>query len=173
MDADKNKLFNEHYSLIQRYARVAWTKIRKPARCSIDDLTQEGVRVFLSIVRNFDKDRGTTFRTFLIGCLRNHFASLVTQSYQNKLNSSLQDTKFFENRVSRHGKNELSEPLEMVQMSYLIQSFNIEEVEYIVTILACTHVPQRSRRKVTRENLEISFEREVKLRNGIMAKIKK
>lgn len=169
----KNELFDKHFDLIQQYARVAWTKIMKPAKCTIGDLIQEGVCVFLNAKRDFDANRGATFRTFLIGCLRRHFTGLVIQSYQAKMSPLLQDTKFFENRASRHGRYTLSEPLEAVQMLFLIQSFNMEELDYIATILTCTHVPQRSRRKITRENLNLSFEREVKLRNSIKAKIQK
>lgn len=172
MDTDK-QLFDEYYDLIQKHARVAWTKIMKPPKCTLDDLVQEGVQCFLDTKRQFDDSRGIAFRTFLIGCLRKHFTSLVRQSYQDKMSPLLLDNKFLETEVLGYGKSRIPNPLEIVQISFLIQSFNAEEIEYVTAILACTDVPKRSRRKTARKNLRISFEREVKLRNGIRAKIKK
>ncbi len=164
-----NQPFDEYRDLIQKHAQVAWTKIMRPPKCTLDDLFQEGVQCFLDTRRQFDSSRNIVFRSFLIGCLRKHFTSLVQRSYQNKLSFS-QDN--LDAEVMGYGRNRIPNPLEMVQLSFLIQSFNQEEIRYIITILACTE-PKRSRRKAARKSLSISFEREVKLRNGIMAKIRK
>jgi len=177
MDTDKTRKLDDWLHLIETHAWVAWTKIRKPAEHAMDDLIQEGVTVFLNACNDFSGDRGASFRTFLTGCLRNHFTSLAKQTYQNKLtsqtSSSLQGNRFREEVDSKHRVSAMSTTLEEVQMLFLMRSFSPEELEYITAILACAHISPRSRRKAARQDLNISFEREVKLRNSIRDKIKK
>lgn len=177
MGIDTSRKLDDWFHLIETHAWVAWTKIRKPAECTMDDLIQEGVTVFLNACNDFNEEKGTTFRTFLTGCLRNHFTSYAKQTYRNKpgIDFSREERSlvFQKEEDNRQRPGALSTTLEIVQMLFLLRSFNPEELEYITAILACTHISPRSRRKVARQNLNISFEREVKLRNSIRDKIRK
>ena len=170
----KIETFNE---LIKNYARVALKKIRKPAAFNLDDLVQEGAIVFLYTKKEYVY-RGASFKTILTKRLRGHYASLVKRSYRNKeinnipfwdssqANNFLKDT-FLTNK--KHG----IDTFEIVQMLFIIDDFNENELDYICAVLSFTHIPRRSRRKTARETLGISYERESKLRASIKDKIRK
>lgn len=163
MNTDKK--LDEYIKLIEGHARVALMKIMKPAKYSLDDLIQEGVIAFLYAKQEFVESRGASFRTFLIKCLRNQFTNLVKKSYRNKeINdySSLNETN-----------SATLSTLEIVQISFVIKSFSADELEYVNAVLSLAHKSRGSRRKVARQNLGISYEREVELRNSIRDKIKK
>ena len=179
MNTNIDRKLDKHIELIGRYARVALTKIMKPAKYSLNDLIQEGVLAFLYAEKQFDKDRGVLFRTYLINCLRNHFTNLVKHSYRGKKMDSLSswgnllDGELSSELDSTSRKNAIPDTLEIVQVSFLIRSFNEDELEYVNAILSLKHKPRRSRRKTARKELGISYEREVELRNSIRDKIRK
>lgn len=170
MDRDIDKKLDEHIGLIKGYAQVALTKIMKPMKYSLDDLTQEGVIAFLYAERSFMKDRNASFRTHLTNCLRNHFSNLVKRTYRNKeiVNLSFYNT-FYDNEIFSMN----IDALKIIQTSFIIESLGKEELEYVNTILSLVHKPKRRRRKVARETLKISYEREMELRNSIRDKIRK
>lgn len=176
MGIDTSRELDDWLHLIKIHAWVAWTKVRKPAECTMDDLIQEGVTVFLNACNDFNGGKATTFRTFLIGCLRNHFTSFARQTYRGRPRTDFsheEKSLVFQKEEDKHRPGAASTTLDAVQMRFLIQSFNPEELKYITAILACAHISPKRRRKAARQNLNISFEREVKLRNSIRDKIRK
>lgn len=171
MNRNIDKKLDDHIQLIERYARVALLKIKKPAKYSLDDLIQEGVLAFLLAEKEFVEGRGATFRTYLTRCLRNWFASLVKHTYQNKEKDGFQEKDYNDEWCSK--KKTIPDILELVQVSFIIKSLSKEELQYISTVLSFSHIHRRSRRKNSRTHLGISYEREVELRNSIKDKIKK
>ena len=156
---------DDYTELIEKHARVAWTKIMKPAKYSLDDLIQEGALAFLHAKREFVEGKGATFQTFLISCLRNWFTNLIKKTYRNK------------ERNDYSSLNEINsatlDTLEIVQTLFIIESFSADELRYTNAILSLAHESRGGRRKAARQNLGISYEREVELRNSIKDKIKK
>jgi len=160
---------DDYTKLIQRYAYVALKKVKKPPDYDFEDLVQEGVVVFLSAKKAYASDRGCSFKSFLTMCLRQHFGSLVSQSYKNK---KMTDQEF-ENRIPYRMLKISHSAFDIVSMMFVLNDFSLDELEYVKTILSYTHKPTKYRRKLTRETLEISYEREVKLRGSIHDKILK
>jgi len=142
----------------------------KPAKYSVDDIIQEGVLAFLYAEKEFMEGRGASFKTYLTRCLRNHFINLIRQTYRNK---EVSDYPSLEEVNSVNKKATPLDTLEIVQTSFIIESFSDNELEYVNAILSLTHKARGGRRKTARRNLGISYEREVELRNSIRDKIRK
>lgn len=68
--------------IIEKHARVALMKVRKPSIYDYEDLVSEGALVFCFTRRRYALGRSATFTTFFTGCLRNHFADLVAKTYK-------------------------------------------------------------------------------------------
>jgi len=163
--------------LIKNHAQVALKKIKKPAKYNLDDLTQEGVIVFLYTKKEYEY-KGASFKTILTKRLRGHYTTLVKRSYRNKEVNNIpswdnsQISNFLRETILTSKKSG-TDTFEIVQMSFVIDNFNDDEIKYINAVLSFTHKPRRSRRKATREILGISYERESKLRASIKDKIRK
>ena len=158
----------EYYPVIKRHVFVALTKMKKPPDHDFNDLMQEGVQVFLQLKKlgSYDKSRNCSFRSFFIGCLRQHFGNLVRKSYRNL---ELQSKNEFLGPLRTNSCN----PLDVVTTLSILDNFSPEEQEYIRTIFTFTDRPFHFRRKLTREILGITRNREIELRNAIWDKIKK
>ncbi len=176
---DINEKLDKHTDLIKRHAQVALRKIMKPAKYSLDDLIQEGVLAFLYAEREFVEGRGASFQTFLTTCLRNHLTNLVKQTYRSKEMddpsswNNLRGSKFSGEINSKKERNVVPDTSEIVQVFFIIESFSDEELEYVDAMLSLVHKSRGGRRKATRKNLGISYERETELRNSIRDKIRK
>lgn len=171
------ELLSIHAKLIKQYAQVALRKLKKPTICNVNDMYQEGVIAFLGAEVNYDETRGASFKTFLITCLRQHFSDLITQSYRKKetANSALIEQTVINKRENLYRKifQHTADTFEIVQMQFLLKDFTEDEIKYIDMIISLVNIARRSRRKRTRENLGISYEREMALRRSIHDKIKK
>lgn len=179
MNTAAYEIVDTYLELIEQHARVALKKIKRPRRYTLEDLVQEGVVVFLFTKKEY-VDRGATFKTILIKRLRGHFASLVKRTYRIK-----EENRIFlgqrDPRAAGTIKNgkivpELdigSGPFEIACLSFTIENFTKEEIDYVNAMLSHTHISKRSRRKVVRETLEMSYGREVKVRRSIGVKMKK
>jgi len=178
------KTFLKQYiRFIEDHARVAYHKIKKPSQCTIQDLVQEGVVVFLLAKRDYN-ERKASFKTFFTMRLRNHFSDIVKKSYRNKEveafhiviqqciagYDSLKDGDILNRILSQ--KN-IPNPIEVTQITFLLKALTPEELEYTKTMIFLHKKAYHTRRRIARETLGISYAREVKLRNSIKSKIRK
>ena len=163
--------FNDHIKLIQNYAHVALKKLKQPPEHDFNDLVQEGAVVFLDAKDRFRHDKNCSFKSFLTLLLKQHFGTLVVNSYKNKKDVSLTtlgfDNKNFETSGGTH------DALMVVSMLHILADFSSDELSYIKTILLFVDQSTKYRRKLTRNTLKISYERETELRNSIYDKMKK
>jgi len=178
------KTFLKQYiRLIEDHARVAYYKIKKPSQCTIQDLVQEGVVIFLLAKQDYN-ERKASFKTFFTMRLRNHFSDIVKKSYQNKEIGTfhiviqqhiagyggLKDENILNRILSQ--KN-TPNPIEVTQITFLLKALTPEELEYTKTMIFLHEKAYHTKRRITRETLGISYAREVKLRNSIRSKMKK
>jgi RNA polymerase sigma factor (sigma-70 family) len=163
------KLLEEHTQLIRDYAQIALRKLKKPTISNVDDLIQEGVIAFLNASDDYDKDRGASFKTFLITCLKRHFTDLISRSYRKK---EVANSVHIDNHVSKNQKT-AQNTLDIVQTQFLIESLTEDEIMYVSAVISLADKFRRSRRKLARESLGISYEREMELRRSISDKIRK
>lgn len=163
---------DEYTKLIEGHAHVALKKVRKPSEYDLDDFIQEGVKILLITKDIYDPERGCSFRSFLTGMLRQHFGSMVTQSYKHTKTTYDKGTAI-KNRTQYKVAKFFHSAFDIVSMKYIIQDFTIDELEYVRTIFLFIDKPTKFRRKFTREALKISYERERELRNSIWDKIRK
>lgn len=166
----------DYTNLIKDHAIVALKKAKKPSKFSLDDLIQEGVIVFICTKNEYDVHRGASFKTIFTKRLRGHYTNLVRKSYRDKeissdcWNSRVDD---FSREIIPMNKGNSLGAFEIVQTSFIIDSFNKDEIEYIRALLSFAYKPRKSRRKATREYLGISYDRERELRASISDKIRK
>jgi len=163
-----DEILDSYTELITRYAQVAMKKLKKPTKVSLNDLKQEGAVVFFLSKKLYKKDRGASFKTFLTRCLQNHFADLVKKTYRNMEINNLSFQDDFHDEL-----NYVVDTFEIVQLSFIIEDFSSDELNYINAVLSFTHKHRRSRRKAAREFLGISYEREQELRRSLKDKIRK
>jgi len=168
-----NKLikFDDYAEIIQNYAYVALKKLKQPPEYNLDDLFQEGAIVFLEAKNRFKYDRNCSFKSFLILLLKQHFSTIVMSSYKNKKDISLTTLEFDNKNFEISGG--AYDALTVVSMVHILADFSSDELDYIKTILLFVDQSTKYRRKLTRNALKISYEREVELRNSIYSKMKK
>lgn len=71
-----------YLDIIRKHAEVAYSRMRRDTIYSVEDLVSEASLLFYQkIVPNFDPSKGTEFKTFMISCIRNHFAGLIYKSF--------------------------------------------------------------------------------------------
>jgi len=167
-----NEQLDPYTELIQNYAYVALRKIKKPSGMTFEDLFQEGAQVFLVAKILFNKDKKSSFKTWLIRLLRNHFNDIVVRSYHHKKESfhSISDQE--KAHVMKYKLQ--MDPVEIVHISFLLNNFTVDELEYIKAMLQSIGEKHWSaRRGLVRKTMGISYSREMKLRNSIADKVRK
>jgi DNA-directed RNA polymerase specialized sigma subunit len=158
---------DQYSKLIEDHARVAYHKIRKPPQCTIKDLIQEGVVVFLLTKEAYSNEKGASFKTYLTMRLRQRFSDIVKKSYQHFKDGS--DRK---EKLERRPKASIN-PVEAASITFLLEKLTPEELSYTETMLLLYGEKYFTRRKVARGVLRITYGREVKLRNSIRSKVKR
>lgn len=170
----------DHTELIQKYARVALKKIRKPSIHNLEDLTQEGTYLFYYTKKRYRSDGSVTFKTYFIGCLIRHFTTIVCKSYKEIEAVPLETIEgvnldySIRNRKSHNPSNvanlliTLSEILSLPETEYII--FLLQPPEYITQQI---RIAQRKFRILIREALGISPDREREIRRGLKVKLKR
>lgn len=168
-----NETIDTYTDLIKLHAYVALKKVRKPSDYELDDFIQEGIKIFLMVKKDlYDPKKNCSFKTFFTRILRQHFGSMVTQSYKHT-KTTYDNGIAIENKIWYKAAKLSHSALDIISMRYVIQDFTADELEYVKTILLFIDKPTKFRRKFTREALEISYERERELRNSIHDKILK
>ncbi|MHA1592411.1 MAG: sigma factor [Candidatus Heimdallarchaeaceae archaeon] len=164
----------DHISLIQKHAQVALSKIKKPSCYDLEDLYQEGFRVFMVSKKHYRNDGPASFKTYLISCLRNHFCYLVKKSYRsiNHLNgfeNGFLEVLCIENNVVEELLTTLSH-----------HNFNSVEYRYIMFLLNTPERVQKEfrnnigkQRQVIRRELGLSSYKENALRRSIKDRLEK
>ena len=108
-------------------------------RVAGDDLTQEGMLGFLEAVKNFDPEKGSSFRAYAETCINNRILSAVRASYNNK-NAALSSALPLDDSASEISGDEfdpakiLSSKLEFEYITGLINS-NLSDFERQVIFL--------------------------------------
>jgi len=89
-----------YYDTVKKYARVAFKKMRKPSIYLLEDVENEGMMVLCESIKLFKPEYQTTFKTFLIRCLINHFCTyIVTNPYKKHVYDSV-DVEYINCRPS-------------------------------------------------------------------------
>lgn len=158
-----------YMSLIEQHAKVAYKKLKKPTIYSVEDLINEGVFVFLRILKTYDKDKAD-IRTYLTSSLRNHFFQLIRRSYF--VSKSFESGEDREN-YAYYLRQLKSEDIEEAQANAYISFSNLNDRErqYIVEMLITVAPTKKSQRERVRTILGLSLGQEWKLRKRIRQKI--
>jgi len=164
---DIQTAYEKHKELIRMYAQVALHKMRKPTVYSLDDLVQEGFYALIRAKNSYEENK-CAFTTFLVLCLRQHFYELVSKSYRDKSRPALIDSS---DEISFPLWTDCG-PLDLLIVKEILASFTKDEMKYIDTLFSFSHRPKKYRRKLTRDVLQLSREREQLLRKNIFDKIK-
>jgi len=129
--------------------------------------------MFMVVKRDmFDPKKGCSFKTFFIRILRQHFGGIVSQSYRrNEITRGIEITPATHAQYSAAKFSHSA--FDIVAMRYILQDFTPDELEYVKMVLSFIGSPVKFRRKLTREALNISCERERELRGSIHDKILK
>ena len=166
---DQLDLYTE---LIKRHAYVAFRKIKKPPKLTLGDLVQEGSHCFLVTKHVFYKEQRASFKTFLTRLLRQHFNDIVTRSYRHKEKSICLINDREKIHVMKHKLQ--VDPAEIVHVSFLLNDFTADELEYVEAMLQSIGEKRwSSRRGLVRKKLGITYNREVEMRNSLADKVRK
>lgn len=166
-----NEISDVYTDLIKRYAYVALKKVRKPSDYDLNDFIQEGIKMYILVKRDmYDPNRGSSFKSFFTGILRQHFGGIVTKSY--RYNKAFKEARI--PTLARLSVVEFSHSVfDIVSMRHILQDFTKDELEYVKTVFLFVDKPVKFRRKFVRKALSISYDREQELRNSIHDKILK
>ena len=127
--------------------------------------------MFILVKRDmYDPNKGSSFKTFFTRILRQHFGDMVTKSYRYNKSSREGTTS---TRAKYSAAKFSHSAFDIVSMRHVLQDFTADELGYVKTILSFVNKPVKFRRKLTREALSISYERERELRSSIHDKIRK
>jgi DNA-directed RNA polymerase specialized sigma24 family protein len=80
-DKERIKMYEE---LVAKYSKVYFKKVS--SLFALSDLAQEIWIVLLGVEEEnvYDADKGTSYRTFLIACIKNHMINLITKEIREK-----------------------------------------------------------------------------------------
>jgi len=155
-----------HVDLIKSYAWVAFHKMKRSSRLDFDDILQEGIKIFLEAKNSFLSDRNMSFRSYLIQNLRQRFCDIVKKSYKPRCSKEI---TFHNTRTITKSED----PVEIVHVRLLLENLTGDEKEYVKAMVSLPNTLRKSRRRIAREAINISYDREVSLRNSIRDKVRK
>ncbi len=168
---------NKLHGVVNKYARIAYKKLRKPTIYTLEDITQDGMFVLYEVIHYYKKHSKASFKTFLIRCLINYYVTdLVQYSYNKNLHTAV-DFEFINYRQSKSAIT----PIQNAVLKDKISSLKDDEKEYIYTVLELpehvktelTITPGRRQKRVLREfvcaKLKINEDREREIRKSIKA----
>jgi DNA-directed RNA polymerase specialized sigma24 family protein len=158
------QLIEQFRDLIWGMANRAYYRIKKPAAYTMEDLAQEGFAdVIICYHRWWKPDRGASLKTFVTRCLISLYANIVKESYRD-----LDDHNFGKAEKSQLFQEHMAEEIDLLDK--LHECFSELECRYIEAI---TQIEghQGSGRKRIRNELGITFEDEIRLRESIRMKI--
>jgi DNA-directed RNA polymerase specialized sigma24 family protein len=153
-----------YQNLIKEHAQVALKKLRKPTNHTLEDLVSEGIVVFFETKRSYMSNRGSSFKTFLIRNLRNHYRDMVVVSYRHS-NKMIQD---YSNQVKNEDHLDISE----LEIEFLISKLSKRERAYVKILQSASpSLKLREKRAIARKMLGLSNYCEVFLRKDIATKL--
>ena len=118
--------YAEFSSVIEKYARVAFFKQRKPVQYEIDDFIGEGTMVLGWCIDYYKPTYKSSFKTFLITSIRNWFFGMIEKSYRKHI------TDFTDADItSWNPSNKVLDPYKSAEISDKINSLSILEQKYI------------------------------------------
>jgi DNA-directed RNA polymerase specialized sigma24 family protein len=147
----------EHIDIIKRYARVGLAHMHKPTDYTLDDMIQEGAKVFIKAAA---ADKGKSkFTTFLRTCLRNKYVSMMKKSFSDVKESTdrLRDVHNGNGNITHE---QVVESRDFI--NNLMNRLGTREREYVAMVLS--NVP----RKEIRGRMRVSFNTEAKIRKSIL-----
>jgi len=159
-------------NLIENHAWVALKKIKKPTIYEHQDLVNEGVAIFYEAKKTYKEGKNTTFRTFFITLLRNHFCDIVKRSFM-KSRTFTDEAQEESYKEYLRRKLRMRTPLEKSHTSFLFSKLKQSEKKYIISLLLSNCCSLRKRREEVRRNLHLSLEEEERTRLSILSKIQK
>jgi len=153
--SEKIKL-EDYSTVIENHAKRCFKRLKRPTIMTIEDLVNDGVVMFLSALKKYNKDKGE-FLPYLIITLKNRFNAVVIHSYR------CVDIEY--NEEQSHSKS--SSQMKIVGIIQNLFKLSTKELEFISFMLAPPEIViddivkyKSQYKKMIRSHLNITIDEE-------------